>query len=47
MAGADGGAGAQRSDPKNGNPDDRIDGFGPQNDEIRIYNYARCVRDAQ
>ncbi|MCP4375557.1 MAG: DUF1566 domain-containing protein, partial [bacterium] len=38
------GAGAQRSDPKSGNPADWAGGHGPQNDEIRIYNYARCVR---
>ena len=38
------GAGAQRSDPKSGDPGDWADGFGPQGDEIRIYNYARCVR---
>ncbi|MFC1878421.1 DUF1566 domain-containing protein [Chloroflexota bacterium] len=38
------GAGAQRSSPKSGNPDDWSSGHGPQNDEIRIYNYARCVR---
>jgi hypothetical protein len=37
------GAGAQRSDPKSGDPADWEDGFGPQNDQIRIYNYARCV----
>jgi hypothetical protein len=40
------GAGAQRSDPKTGNPDDYPYGFGPQGDAIRIYNYARLVRDA-
>ncbi len=38
------GAGAQRSDPKSGDPADWAGGFGPQGDEIRIYNYARCVR---
>ncbi len=38
------GAGAQRSDPKSGDPADWADGLGPQGDEIRIYNYARCVR---
>ncbi len=38
------GAGAQRSDPKSGNPADYPHGHGPQGDEIRIYNYARCVR---
>ncbi|MCP4165254.1 MAG: DUF1566 domain-containing protein [Chloroflexi bacterium] len=41
------GAGAQRSDPKSGDPADYADGFGPQNDEIRIYNYVRVVRDAE
>lgn len=41
------GAGAQRSDPKSGDPADWADGHGPQNDEIRIYNFARCVRDAE
>ncbi len=40
------GAGAQRSDPKTGNPDDYPLGFGPQGDVIRIYNYVRLVRDA-
>ena len=39
------GAGAQRSDPKTGNPDDYPTGHGPQGDAIRIYNYVRCVRD--
>ncbi len=39
------GAGAQRSDPKSGDPADWAGGFGPQGDEIRIYNYVRCVRD--
>ncbi|MCA9523944.1 MAG: DUF1566 domain-containing protein, partial [Myxococcales bacterium] len=38
------GAGAQRSDPKEGNPTDYPHGFGPQGDDIRIYNYVRCVR---
>ena len=40
------GAGCQRSDPKTGNPDDYPEGFGPQGDAIRIYNYVRLVRDA-
>ena len=40
------GAGAQRSDPKSGDPADYPKGLGPQADEIRIYNYVRCVRDA-
>ena len=39
------GAGAQRSDPKDGNPDDYPYGHGPQGDVIRIYNYVRLVRD--
>jgi hypothetical protein len=38
------GAGAQRSDPKTGDPDDYPYGHGPQGDTIRIYNYVRCVR---
>jgi len=38
------GAGAQRSDPKSGDPADWAGGLGPQGDEIRILNYARCVR---
>lgn len=40
------GAGAQRSDPKTGNPDDYPFGHGPQGDVIRIYNYVRLVRDS-
>jgi hypothetical protein len=40
------GAGAQRSDPKEGDPGDYPTGFGPQGDAIRIYNYVRLVRDA-
>lgn len=40
------GAGAQRSDPKQGNPADWPTGHGPQGDAIRIYNYVRLVRDA-
>jgi hypothetical protein len=39
------GAGAQRSDPKTGNPADYLYGFGPQGDAIRIYNYVRLVRN--
>lgn len=39
------GAGAQRSDPKAGNPDDYPEGHGPQGDAIRIYNYVRLVRN--
>ena len=38
------GAGAQRSDPKTGNPADFPHGRGPQGDVIRIYNYVRLVR---
>lgn len=38
------GAGAQRSDPKAGNPADYPHGRGPQGDVIRIYNYVRLVR---
>jgi hypothetical protein len=40
------GAGAQRSDPKSGDPKSPmyVNGQGPQGDEIRIYNYARAVR---
>jgi len=37
------GAGAQRSDPKTGNPS-QWSSLGGQKDEVRIYNYARCVR---
>lgn len=40
------GAGAQRSDPKDGDPNDYPTGFGPQGDAIRIFNYVRLVRDA-
>ncbi len=39
------GAGAQRSDPKSGDPANWPDGHGPQGDVVRIYNYVRCVRD--
>jgi hypothetical protein len=38
------GAGAQRSDPKTGDPSDYPEGHGPQGDVIRIYNYVRPVR---
>ncbi len=41
------GAGAQRSDPKSGNPADYPYGRGPQGDAIRIYNYVRCVRNVK
>lgn len=37
------GAGAQRSDPKSGDPS-RYGSQGGQEDEIRARNYARCVR---
>ncbi|WP_430931835.1 DUF1566 domain-containing protein [Saccharicrinis sp. 156] len=39
------GAGAQRSDPKVGDPNDYPQGHGPQGDVIRINNYVRMVRD--
>lgn len=39
------GAGAQRSDPKSGNPAAFPHGRGPQGDVIRINNFVRCVRD--
>lgn len=39
------GAGAQRSDPKTGDPGDYPQGHGPQGDVIRILNYVRLVRD--
>jgi len=38
------GAGAQRSDPKAGNPADFPHGRGPQGDVIRVYNFVRLVR---
>ena len=41
------GAGAQRSDPKQGNPAAFPVGRGPQGDVIRIYNFARLVRSAE
>jgi hypothetical protein len=37
------GAGAQRSDPKSGDPGRFPQGHGPQGDDIRITNYVRCV----
>lgn len=40
------GAGAQRSDPKAGDPAAFPHGRGPQGDVIRINNFVRCVRDA-
>ncbi len=41
------GAGAQRSDPKAGDPSEFTEGHGPQGDAIRTYNYVRLVRDLQ
>lgn len=41
------GAGAQRSDPKSGDPNDWSHGRGSQGDVVRIYNYVRCVRDVK
>ncbi len=41
------GAGAQRSDPKVGNPTRFPYGRGPQGDVIRIYNFVRLVRDGE
>lgn len=38
------GAGAQRSDPKAGDPTEFAEGHGPQGDAVRIYNYVRLVR---
>lgn len=38
------GAGAQRSDPKAGDPSEFEDGHGPQGDAVRIYNHVRLVR---
>jgi len=41
------GAGCQRSDPKDGDPDDYPSwGNGPQGDVARVFNYVRLVRDA-
>ena len=40
------GAGAMRSDPKTGDPAQYAGGHGPQNDQVRIYNYVRPVRTA-
>ena len=43
------GAGAQRSDPKSGDPNDPrwSRGQGPQGDDIRILNYVRLVRGGE
>lgn len=38
------GAGAQRSDPKQGDPAAFPRGRGPQGDVVRIANFVRCVR---
>lgn len=38
------GAGSQRADPKDGDPAAYPRGFGPQGDDVRIFNYVRCVR---
>jgi len=38
------GAGAQRSDPKVGDPAGYPQGRGPQGDAVRVLNFARCVR---
>ncbi len=38
------GAGAQRSDPKSGDPANWPHGNGPQGDVVRIFNYVRLVR---
>ncbi len=40
------GAGAQRSDPKTGDPKSFPHGRGPQGDTVRINNFIRCVRGA-
>lgn len=41
------GAGAQRSDFKEGEPEDYPVGYGPQGDVIRIYNHILLVRDSE
>ncbi len=38
------GAGCVRSDPKSGDPSVWVEGRGPQGDQVRIFNYVRCVR---
>ncbi|MBM3499650.1 MAG: DUF1566 domain-containing protein [Armatimonadetes bacterium] len=40
------GAGAQRSDPKAGDPRAFPFGRGPQGDALRVSSLVRCVRDA-
>lgn len=39
------GAGAQRSDPKDGDASEYASGHGPQGDAVRILNYLRLVRN--
>lgn len=41
------GAGAQRSDPKDGLTSDYPKYFGPQGDVQRVFNFVRAVRDAK
>ena len=41
------GAGAQRSDPKNGNKGEYPQYFGPQGDLRSVFNYVRCVRSEE
>ena len=41
------GAGAQRSDPKTGNPADYPKFHGPQGDVQYVFNYVRAVRNIE
>ena len=41
------GAGAQRSDPKTGDPADYPQYHGPQGDLRMVYNHCRCVRNPE
>jgi hypothetical protein len=41
------GAGAQRSDPKSGDPASFPTGRGPQGDAVRLNNFVRLVREAR
>ncbi len=41
------GAGAQRSDPKGGNPEDYPAFWGPQGDVRYVFNYVRSVRNIE
>ena len=41
------GAGAQRSDPKFGRREDYPQSRGPQGDDVRVFNYVRCVRGGE